>query len=126
MVWRAAGARSRADRDEALSEQLASERWQARLREAVSDVAPLSAGSDQDPGALFAVVCERAADLLGGDRRVRACMAEAGLRSAVAAPVGVHGGLWGCIVAVSARPRGFRATTERLLERFAALVSVAL
>ena len=178
--WRAAGARSRAERDEALSEQLASERWLARLHAAVSDVATLSADTDRDPDALFALVCERAAELLGADAAAvvrfdglrgvivgqagsglipseqrldeagsaslvaqtgttariddyaaatgafAARMAQAGLRSAVAAPVRVRGVLWGCIVVVSARPRGFATSAERLLERFASLVSVAL
>ena len=158
--WRAAGARSRAERDEALSEQLASERWLARLHAAVSDVATLSADTDRDPDALFALVCERAAELLGADAAAvvrfdglrgfivgqagsglipseqrldeagsaslvaqtgttariddyaaatgafAARMAQAGLRSAVAAPVRVRGVLWGCIVVVSAESGG--------------------
>ena len=159
--WRAAAARARAERDEALRSQVASERdeallsqvaserWQARLHAAVSDVATLTADTEQDPGALFVLVCERAADLLGADGAAvvrfdgvrglivghagagripdeqrldepgsaslvaqtgrpahiddyaaatgafAARMAQAGFRSAVAAPVRVHGVLWG-------------------------------
>ena len=53
-------------------------------------------------------------------------MVNAGLRSAVSAPIRVHGELWGCVALVSTRPAGFPASSEQLLERFATLVSVAL
>jgi len=53
-------------------------------------------------------------------------MVAAGLRCAVAVPIRVRGALWGCVRVLSERPGGLPAETEQLLERFAALVSVAL
>ncbi|MGA2927299.1 MAG: GAF domain-containing protein, partial [Solirubrobacteraceae bacterium] len=55
-----------------------------------------------------------------------AATAALGCRCAVAVPVHLRGELWGCIAVASEQPDGLPAPAEQLLERFAALVSVAL
>lgn len=52
-------------------------------------------------------------------------MASTGLRCAVAVPVRLRSLLWGCVALISDQPGGLPPETERLLERFAALVAVA-
>jgi diguanylate cyclase (GGDEF)-like protein/PAS domain S-box-containing protein len=49
-----------------------------------------------------------------------------GWRSCVGAPVRVEGRLWGCLTVASPEPHALPAGTERLVERFAALVATAL
>ena len=49
-----------------------------------------------------------------------------GHRTAIAAPVRLHGRAWGCITAVNADPHSFQPGAESILERFAELVAVAL
>jgi diguanylate cyclase (GGDEF)-like protein len=51
---------------------------------------------------------------------------EHGIAGAIAVPVGVEGALWGCLGAMTDRQGGFAPGTETLLERLAAVVSVAL
>jgi diguanylate cyclase (GGDEF)-like protein len=49
-----------------------------------------------------------------------------GIGGAIAVPVRLDGVLWGCLASMTSRQGGFEPATERLLERFADVVSVAL
>lgn len=55
-----------------------------------------------------------------------AIVADAGMGCGIGAPIFIEGALWGCISAARASADVFRQEHEEWLERFAALVSVAL